>query len=128
MHRHGAESYKGKPSADALEAYEQKKIGKYTDRVGSRGTFTPLVCSVYGTLAPAAAKVAHQVAQQVDPDREERDAVMDLHRTMIQVSVLKAVSLCIRARSWASLPVVPGVEALEDASGWLASVDVRADL
>ena len=108
--------------------YEERKAAKYGDRCAPYGAFTPLICSVYGTLAPGAARLAHKVAQQVDPEREERDAVMDLHHTMIQVAVLKAVSLCLRARSWGSLPGVGGAEVLEDASGWMATLDARADL
>ena len=124
----GADCYSGTSSIDVLEDYEKRKEGKYGDRCTPYGNFTPLICSIYGTLAPQASKVAHRVAQQVDPEREERDAVVDLHHTCIQVAVLKAVSLCIRARSWNSLPGVGGAEVLEDASGWMATLDARADL
>ena len=85
----------------------------------------PLVCSIYGTLGPAAAAVAHRLARQVDPEREERDAVMDLHAVMIQVGVLKATSLCLRARSWQTLPDVGRVGGFEDASGSLALAGAR---
>ena len=47
---------------------------------------------------------------------------------MIQVAVLRAVSLCLRARSWSAVPVGPRVEAVEDASGWLGVADARADI
>ena len=120
--------YQGKDALEVLETYEKKKIGKYADRVAPHGAFTPLICSIYGTLAPMASKLAHEAARKVDPDREERDAVMDLHHVMIQTSVLKAVSLCIRARSWAVLPVVAPSDALEDASGWMVALDARADV
>ena len=53
---------------------------------------------------------------------------MDLHHTIIQCAVLKAVSLCIRARSWSSVPGVVGTEVLEDASGWMTTLDAHADL
>ena len=124
----GAPCYEGKSSAEVLEKYEEKKNTKYKDRVAPHGSFTPLICSIYGTLAPAAAKTAHRVARQVDPEREERDAVLDLHHVLIQTSVLKATSLCLRARSWAVLPQVAASEALEDASSWLATADARADI
>ena len=90
--------------------------------------YSLLVCSIYGTLAPAAATLAHKVANKVDPEREERDAVLDLHHVMLQTAILKAVSLCIRSRSWAALPCVAPTDALEDASGWLVAADARADL
>ena len=124
----GANCYEGKSSAEVLEKYEERKNAKYKDRVAPHGSFTPLICSIYGTLAPAASKTAHQVARQVDPEREERDAVLDLHHVLIQTSVLKATSLCLRARSWAVLPQVDASEALEDASSWLATADARADV
>ena len=124
----GADCYRGKLSIDILEAYEEKKKGKYHDRIAPHGSFTPLICSIYGTLAPAAAKLAHKVANKVDPEREERDVVLDLHHVMLQTAILKAVSLCIRARSWAALPSVAPSDALEDASGWMAAGDARADL
>jgi hypothetical protein len=124
----GADCYLGKLSTDILEAYEEKKKGKYHDRIAPHGSFTPLICSIYGTLAPAAATLAHKVANKVDPEREERDAVLDLHHVILQTAILKAVSLCIRSRSWAALPCVAPADALEDASGWLAAADARADL
>ena len=80
----GAACYSGKSSAEVLEACDERKIGKYGDRCAPYGSFTPLICSIYGTLAPEASKLAHKVAQRVDPEREERDAVMELHHTMIQ--------------------------------------------
>ena len=70
----------------------------------------------------------YKVANKVDPEREERDAVLDLHHVMLQTAILKAVSLCIRSRSWAVLPCVAPSDALEDASGWLVAADARADL
>jgi len=124
----GANCYRGKLSIDILEAHEARKNAKYHDRIAPHGTFTPLVCSIYGTLAPAAAKLANKVANKVDPEREERDAVLDLHHVMLQTAIMKAVSLCLRSRSWAVLPSVAPADALEDASGWLLAADARLDL
>ena len=75
---------RAKSALRALTDYEGIKDKAYADRVAPLGTFTPLVCSVYGTLAPSAAATAHQAARRVDPEREERDAVLDLHGAMIQ--------------------------------------------
>ena len=88
----------------------------------------PLVCSIYGSLAPSARRFARQVAANIDADREERDQVMDLHSTMVQVAVLCPVALCLRARSWGAVPLGPRVGVVEDSSGWLGVVDARADL
>ena len=106
-----------KSAERALTSYEDYKRSAYEDRVARLGTFTPLVCSIYGTLAPSAATTAHKVARRVDPDREERDAVLDLHSAMIQAATIKATSLCLRARSWSVLPPVPAAGTLEDAAG-----------
>ena len=63
---------------------------------------------------------AHRVARQVDPDRQERDAIMDLHHVILQVAVLKATSLCLRARSWNAIPTVTVAADLEDPVSSLA--------
>ncbi len=124
----GADCHRGKSSIQILEEHERYKLRKYADRIAPYGSFIPLVCSVYGTLAPAASKLANQVARQVDPEREERDAVLDLHQVVLQTSILKAASLCIRARSWAALPFVSSIDELEDAAAWMTAADARANL
>ena len=101
----GARSYRFQTSAEVLEAHEAKKKVEYGDRVALMGDFVPLVCSIYGTLAPEALMLAARAARQVDPDWwEERGAVLDLHRVMIQVGIIKATSLCLRGRSLRVLP------------------------
>lgn len=132
----GADCYVGKTTARILEEKEQRKRAKYEDRVAPHGSFIPLVCSIYGTLGPAAAMTAHRVARSVDPERVERSACLDLHHVMIQTAVLKATSLCLRARTVTVLPsskplaVLPSSkpsEALEDAAGWLAEAGPRGE-
>jgi hypothetical protein len=127
----GAASYLDKHATTVLENHEKRKCDEYSDRVASYGTFVPLVCSIYGTLAPAAAEVAHRVARAVDADREERDAVLDLHSVVLQSAILKATSQCLRARAWNSQnlpPLRPSPSPLEDASGCLALVAAREEL
>ena len=99
----------------------------YADRVAPFGYFTPLVCSVYGTLAPASAITAHRVARNVDSGREEHDAVLDLHAVMMQVAVIKATALCLRARSWQVLPRVCAAGSMEDAAAAVRAVRPRED-
>lgn len=118
----GAPTYAHKTSAKALADYEERKCAMYSDRVAPFGTFTPLICSVYGTLAPAAAATAARVARGVDAGREERDAVVDLHAAMLQAAVIKATALCLRARSFSVLPPVASAGSLDDATRalWVA--------
>ena len=113
----GADSRVSSGSVKILDDYEGRKRASYADRVSPYGSFTPLVCSVYGTLAPAAASTAHRVARALDPDREECDAVLDLHAGMLQAAIIKATSLCLRARAWRALPPVSPAGCLEDAAG-----------
>ena len=107
----GARCYRFKTSAEVLEAHEVSKKAEYGDRVALMGDFVPLVCSIYGTLAPEAHLLAARAARQVDPESEERGAVVDLHRVMIQVGIIKATSLCLRGRS---LRVPPNSKSLLD--------------
>ena len=109
-------TYANKTAVKALTDYEGLKDKAYADRVAPLGTFTPLVCSVYGTLAPSAAATSHQAARRVDPDRDERDAVLDLHGAILQAAAIKATSLCLRARSWAVLPPANAAGSLEEAA------------
>ena len=110
----------GKSSVKALTDYEKKKNTKYSDRIAPFGGFIPLISTVYGTLGPAAALFAHRVAHGVDPDREEKSAVVDLHTTVLQAAIIKATSLCLRGRSLASLPPVDVAPTFpEDAAGQL---------
>jgi len=121
--------FRGREStAEILAKYEKRKRSGYADRIAPVGSFTPLVCSVYGTLAPDAARTAHHIARRVDPEREEKDAVLDLHQVILQVAILKATSLCLRARS---LVAVPGVArtpvVLDDCVALLGDVGARVE-
>ena len=59
--------FRGREStAEILVKYEKTKRSRYSDRIAPVGSFTPLVCSVYGTLAPDAARTAHHIARRVD--------------------------------------------------------------
>ena len=118
-------TYAGKTAIKALSDYEGIKNKTYADRVAPLGSFAPLVCSVYGSLAPSAAATANLAARRVDPDRDERDAVLDLHGAMIQAAAIKATSLCLRARSWAVLPRPDPAGSLEDASGRMIGLRAR---
>ena len=63
----GSDSRVSQSSAKVLEQDEQKKRSEYEDRLKAHGHhFVPLVCSVYGTLAPDAIRTATRVARRVD--------------------------------------------------------------
>ncbi len=121
----GAPSYLKKTLTKVLQEYEEYKLRKYADRVAPLGAFSPLVCTVYGTLAPSAALSAHRVAHGVDPDRDERSSTVDLHAAVLQASIIKATSLCLRGRAWTSLPLVDVADPIEDASGSLVAAKGR---
>ncbi len=125
----GADFRGRETTSEILGSYEKIKRVKYADRVAPVGSFTPLVCSVYGTLAPEAARTAHRIARRVDPEREERDAVLDLHQVVLQVAILKATSLCLRSRSLVVVPRAargPGV--LEDCEALLGDAGAREEV
>ena len=63
------------------------------------------------------------------PNRDERSATVDLHAAVLQAAVIKATSLCLRGRSWSSLPLVDVAENIDDATGLLYGAKGRvADL
>jgi hypothetical protein len=117
----GAESYLGKKALTVLRDKEQRKTDKYEERAEmSGGTFVPLVCSVYGTLAPESIKALNKVVAELDGDKPEKRSTASMHRVGLQVAILKATSLCLRARSVEKTPESEEVEALEDSRVALA--------
>ena len=122
----GARCYRFETSVEVLEAHETAKKNEYGDRVALMGDFVPLVCSIYGTLAPEAHLLATRAARQVDPDWEEKGAVLELHRVMIQVGIIKATSLCLRGRSLRVLPNPTNLsEPILDRTGALIDAGLR---
>jgi hypothetical protein len=60
------------------------------------------------------------VAHGVDPDREEKRDVVDLHSAVLQASIIKATSLCLRGRCLTTLPQADVPTSFpEDAAGQL---------
>jgi hypothetical protein len=100
VHDTGAESYLGKHPTTVLKDKERKKRRKYEERAKLAGSFAPLVCSVYGTLAPESRKILSLVAHGLDaedPEAERSNAVR-MHRIFLQVAIAKAVSHGLRSR------------------------------
>ena len=69
----GAASYLGKKALTVLRDKEQRKTDKYEERAEMLGgTFVPLVCSVYGTLAPESVRAMNKVVSELDGDKPEK--------------------------------------------------------
>lgn len=96
----GAPSYEAKKSLDVLKEKERRKRLKYEERVAAiGGSFAPLVCSVTGTLAPEATKILSLVVHDLDAERPEMKSTARMLRVALQVAILKANSLGLRARA-----------------------------
>jgi len=67
------------------------------------GTFTPLACSVYGTLAPEAEQVLGKVVSKLWVERQSKEDTYFVHRVCLQLAVIRATSLCLRGRTLATL-------------------------
>ena len=111
-----------------LEKQTQKR-GKYEERVKPLGSFAPLICSVYGTLAPEAEAILARVVKGLDVDKVEKSSTVAWERVALQVGIAKAVSLCLRGRARFYNPSYDSadpeeVETLEDCQ--LALTEARA--
>ena len=63
------------------------------------GTFTPLACSLYGTLGPESEQVLQVLATKMKEKTEDPADAAARVRTVVQMAIIKATSLCIRTRS-----------------------------
>ena len=118
----------GMSATSVLKAKETRKRGKYEERVRLGGSFAPLACSVYGTLAPEANAILTRVVKGLDAEREEKADAARLQRVYLQIAVMKATSLCIRARSQATPPSCESYpEAMEDCRMAVADAGVRRE-
>jgi hypothetical protein len=105
----GTNCHVGKKSLVALRGKESRKKDKYQERVQAAGSFTPLVCSVYGTLAPDAAKTLQLIVRGLDDgkyEQPEKKQMIAMQRVFIQTAIIKATSMCLRSRSSPQPPEV----------------------
>jgi hypothetical protein len=103
-----------KKALGVLREKEKSKRGKYEERAELMGsTFAPLVCSIYGTLAPEAAKILTILVGSLDEENQEKRSTGKLLRVALQVAILKATSLCLRARAMEAPPQAIAHEELE---------------
>ena len=91
-------------SLGALQEAERRKRAEYEERVLMLGTFTPLACSIYGTLAPEAEQCLGKVVSKLRTERKSREDTSFVHRICLQLAVIRATSLCLRGRSLTTLP------------------------
>lgn len=111
----GTPCHVDRKSLQVLQDKERRKRGKYQERVEAiGGTFTPLACSVYGTLAPEAAKVLTLTVNGLDEERPEKASTAKMLRVALQVAIVKASSLCLRARARTVPPSCAEPQGLED--------------
>ena len=78
---------------------EQEKKTKYNQRVlqTEKGSFTPLVYSTSGGMAPECEKHHKRVAQLISMKRNERYAdVMNFMRTKLRFALLKSILISLR--------------------------------
>lgn len=95
-----ADCYMDKKSITVLKEKEKKKRDKYEERVAAiGGSFAPLVCSVTGVMAPEASKILTLVVHGLDAERPEMKSTAKMLQVALQISVLKATSLGLRARA-----------------------------
>ena len=119
----GQDSYEHKEALDVLTSGERGKRDKYEERVQMYGDFVPLVCSVYGTLEPEAAKTLHSVARRTEPEESRVGATVFLQHALLQTAIIRATSFCLRERSRNELPAVPHLQGtLADPPAALADV------
>jgi hypothetical protein len=84
----GARAYRAKKAMTVLRDKEQRKADKYEERTEMMGgTFVPLVCSVYGMLAPESVKTLMTVVGELNEDTPEKRCTSKMHRVALQVAI-----------------------------------------
>ena len=92
-------SQRNKPLKTVLRSHEQEKKRQYNSRVMEieQGTFTPIVLTVKGVLAPEASRYHKTLAEKISTKTGERyENVNRLIRVKTSFLVLKAALLCLR--------------------------------
>ena len=92
-------SYKGKTIEKLYEQHEKEKKRAYNQRIiqVEKATFTPLVFTTSGGMAPECTKYHKKVAQLVSAKtNEEYSKVMNHIRTRLRFTVLKSTLIAIR--------------------------------
>ena len=94
-----APSYNGKDVEKIYQQNEREKKSKYNQRViqVEKATFTPLVFTTTGGMAPECTKFHKKVAELISwKTKEEYSQVMNHIRTRIRFTLLKSTLIAIR--------------------------------
>ncbi len=119
----GALSREGRSPDTVLREKETQKRAKYEERIALTGDFAPLVCSVYGTLAPESSRVLSLIIHKMD--KEDKESACFLQRVRLQTAIIKATSMCLRSRSAKVVPPCPTFpNAMDDCKVGLLDTDV----
>ena len=92
-------SQRNKPLKSVLRTHEQEKKRQYNSRVMEieQGTFTPIVLTVKGVLAPEANRYHKTLAEKISVKTGERyEDVNRLIRVKTSFLILRAALLCLR--------------------------------
>ena len=94
-----ATSYRNKTLPELFRQHEREKKRLYNNRViqVEKGTFTPLVFSTNGGMAPEATRYHKRLAELIAMKRNERySEVMNYIRTRLRFDMLRSVLVSIR--------------------------------
>ena len=94
-----APSYQSTSIDQLYKKHEQRKMGKYNNRVINveRGSFTPLIYSTFGGWGPQATRYHKRLAEKIATKRNENYThVLSHMRTRVRFSFLRSVLIAIR--------------------------------
>ena len=93
------DSYINKPIEEVYLDHENRKKNKYNERViqVEKGTFTPVVMSIFGGMGKEAEKFNKRLATLIAKKKKERYAdVLGYMRTRLRFNLLKSILITIR--------------------------------
>ena len=93
------DSYINKPIEEVYLDHENRKKNEYNERViqVEKGTFTPVVMSIFGGMGKEAEKLNKRLATLIAKKKKERYAdVLGYMRTRLRFNLLKSILITIR--------------------------------
>ena len=94
-----SKSYKDMNAAQVYKQHEGEKKRKYNQRVlqVEKASFTPLIFSTTGGMAPECERFHKKVAAMIsDKTKEDYSKVMDYIRTRVRFTILKSTLVALR--------------------------------
>ena len=95
----GSPSYKNKSLQSLYKTHQMEKKQKYNARIINveKSTFTPVVFSTHGGMAPECRTLFQRAARQISEKRKERyEDVMGYISTRLRISLMKSILLSVR--------------------------------